>query len=312
MSVVVVSYNTLDKLRRCLSCIEPEHEVIVVDNASADGSAEMVRGEFPHARLIPNSENVGFGSANNQGMDAASAGLVLFLNSDCYAEAGAIARLAATFVGSVVAAGGKLLNPDGSLQESVASQLTLWAVFCEQTYLEKLFPGSKHFSPYWTTRRVAASGQVTPVVQVMGACLMIRPLERFDPRYFLYCEDTDLCQRLARHGKIVYSPRASFIHELGSSSGEMRWRAVALYNRGKEVYFEIHHGRLSMLLCWLLNRSGALLRLLAWGGAAAATLFLEPRLRRQALLFLRVLTAPLRGPAIPRRAATDPQAARPS
>src|SRR6185436_1595338 len=92
VSVVVVSYNTIDNLRRCLGCIEPDHEVIVVDNGSTDGSADMVRTEYPAVKLLENSGNVGFGAANNQGMDLATRPLVLFLNSDCYAEPGAISE----------------------------------------------------------------------------------------------------------------------------------------------------------------------------------------------------------------------------
>src|SRR5438105_1661668 len=102
VTVVVVSYNTKDKLRRCLGCIEPEHELIVIDNGSADGSAEMVKNEFPRARLIENSGNVGFGAANNQGMDIASQELVLMLNSDCYSHPGAIAAMEAVFADPTV------------------------------------------------------------------------------------------------------------------------------------------------------------------------------------------------------------------
>src|SRR5687767_9484401 len=97
VSVVVVSYNTRDKLRRCLECIEREHEVIVVDNASADRSAEMVEADFPHVCLIRNEENRGFGAANNQGIAIAKGALVLLLNSDAYAEPGAISQLATVF-----------------------------------------------------------------------------------------------------------------------------------------------------------------------------------------------------------------------
>src|SRR5512141_2979525 len=160
VSVVVVSFNTREKLTRCLACIEPEHELIVVDNASADGSAEMVPSRFPSARLIRNEHNRGFGAANNQGIDAASGDLILLLNSDAYAESGAISRLAAEFEDpQVVAAGGQLLNPDGTRQPSSASELTLWAVFCEQTLLEKLLPNSRLVSPYWNSHRIA--GQTT-------------------------------------------------------------------------------------------------------------------------------------------------------
>ncbi len=320
VSVVIVSFNTRDKLRRCLSCIEPEHDVIVVDNASTDGSPQMVGKEFDHRRLIENTQNVGFGAANNQGMAVARRELVLFLNSDCYAAPGAIAKLSTALDNfSVVGAGGKLLNPDGSLHESVAGPLTLWAVFLEQSYLEKLFGG------YWRTKQAlqrAGEGEepratgrggvarsesvgetgIAEVVQVMGACLMIRPVETFDERFFLYCEDTDLCLRLKKHGSIVYVPAADFTHELGSSSvGSARWLSVARYNRGKELYFAIHRGNAASVVCWLLNRKGAFLRLAAYGLATLGTLGINALLRQRVALWWRVLTAPRLGPDRPAR-----------
>lgn len=308
VSVIVVSYNTREKLRRCLSCIEPEHEVIVVDNASSDGSADMVLSEFPHAKLIRNTENRGFGAANNQGLDVMTRELALFLNSDCYASPGAIACLAKAFdsePGSqpaavrrfrpIVAAGGKLLNSDGSLQDNVAGNLTLWRVLWEQLNLDRFGPFR-----YWHTAEfeLASIKHRSPVtvVQVMGACLMIQPVERFDERFFLYCEDTELCHRLRKHGQIVYTPQAIFTHDLGSSSTQNRWKSVALYNRGKELYFSIHKGRLQAGTCWVLNRFGALVRLLAWTIASILTLFQSRTTTSKVALFARVLTAPVNGP----------------
>lgn len=298
VSVVVVSYNTQDKLRQCLAAIEPDHEVIVVDNASSDGSPEMVYRDFPRVKLIRNRNNRGFGAANNQGIEAASRELVLFLNSDAYAFPGAINLLANQFTSpSVVGAGGQLLNPDGSRQNSSANSLTLWAVFCEQTLLEKLYPNISFLSPYWNSQKLG--DRTSAVEQVMGACLMIRPRERFDERFFLYCEDTELCYRLRRHGKIYYVPAARFTHDLGSSSASNRWVAIARYNRGKELFFRLHHGPASMSVCWLLDRMGALLRLLVWGVAALGTAGKRPRFREQALTFWRVLSAPMAGPPRP-------------
>jgi GT2 family glycosyltransferase len=267
--------------------------VIVVDNASHDGSPELVAREFPHVNLIRNQDNRGFGSANNQGIDVATKPYTLFLNSDAYAEPGAIDRLALEMEEEgVAAAGGRLLNPDGSLQNSSANALTLWAVFCEQIWLEKMFPKSGLFSPYWNSWRFQTPADVE---QVMGACLMVRTgVARFDERFFLYVEDTDLCFRLRKLGTIRYVPEARFLHELGSSSG-IRWQAVARYNRGKELFFDIHFGRGQAALCWALNRFGALLRLAVWGLASLATLFSVGRFRRQASGFLRVLFAPACG-----------------
>lgn len=295
VSVVVVSYNTRDHLRACLESIEPEHEVIVVDNASTDGSPEMVRAEFPHVRLVENPDNRGFGAANNQGMDLASGELRLLLNSDAKADPGAIGTLAKAFEDSaVVAAGGLLKNPNGSLQESVTRHLTLWQVFVEQTYLE---PALRAIGlGYWDTKLTLGGARrsstfATPVGQVTGACLMMRPVERFDERFFLYCEDTELCLRLKRHGQIVYVPSAEFTHALGSSSTANRWLSVARYNRGKELYFAIHQGPVAAGVCWALNRLGALLRLLVWSAVTALTLGLWAGARRRVGLFARVLVS---------------------
>ncbi len=298
VSVVIVSYNTAEKLRRCLTQIEREHEVIVVDNASLDDSVAMVAREFPWVKLISNSENVGFGPANNQGAREATGDLVLYLNSDAYADPGSIAKLASVFAEpEVIATGGKLLNPDRTLQLSTANGLNLWAVFCEQTNLEKLFPGSKVFSPYWTTRRLALSDDPSPTPQIMGACLMVRmingkPLELFDERYFLYCEDTDLCKRLSTHGSLVYVPKATFIHDLGSSSAKDPAMGIIRYNWGKELYFSIHHGRVSAFACWVLDKLGASLRLAAWLAIYLLRLGRDQRSKAQVRAFWRVLTAP--------------------
>lgn len=222
----------------------------------------MVRTEFPTAKLIE-GKNVGFGQGNNKGLEVAQGEIALLLNSDAEATPGAIDLLADSLSESVVAVGGRLEHADGRLQESACRGLTLWAVFCEQTFLEKLFPRSYLFSPYWMSSRLPDGGEVE---QVMGACLMMRRVEgsflKFDPSFFLYCEDTELCRRLRKHGRIRYVPQARFRHELGQSSPN-RSRSVILYNAGKELYFDIHHGRLAAILCLCLNRLGALLRIVA-------------------------------------------------
>lgn len=280
VSVVIVSYNTRQLLLECLGAIEDHHEVIVVDNASSDGSADAVAQTYPRATVIRNPKNVGFGSANNQGLAIAKHEQVLLLNSDARPEPGAIDELAAALDDpEVVAAGGRLQHPDGSLQESACNALTLWAVLCEQLFLERIFKGSALFNSYWVSGRLPKGGDVE---QVMGACLMMRNVERFEERFFLYCEDTELCKRLRKHGRIVYHPAAVFTHALGASSTGNRWRSVAYYNRGKELYFSIHHGSIPAAVCFLINRLGALLRIIA--GALVLS---------KARIFWRVLFAPV-------------------
>ncbi len=289
VSVIIVSYNTLDHVKSCLNALKDQsiHEIIVVDNASKDGTPEFIEQNHPEVKLIKNPNNRGFGAANNQGIAAMTGTLAFLLNSDCISQPGSIATLAEPFQDSqVIATGGKLLNPDGTLQQSACSQLTLWAVACEQFLLEKLFPRSTFFSPYWQSARIVSkTDQPTEVAQVMGACLMFRPIEKFDERFFLYCEDTELCHRLKNHGRIFYVPQAEFTHALGASSSGNRWWSIAMYNRGKELYFKIHGSPIAQFLCFSINRHGALLRLI-----------IKPREAKQ---WWRVLTAPFAGPALP-------------
>ncbi|MCB0826343.1 MAG: glycosyltransferase family 2 protein [Armatimonadetes bacterium] len=303
VSVIIVSYNTSDLLRQGLQALASEdvHEVIVVDNASKDGSPEMIESDFPNVKLIRNNKNRGFGAANNQGMDAMTGDVALLLNSDARPKPGAIAKLAQVMEDeSVIACGGKLLFPDGRIQESACNPLTLWAVFCEQTWLEKIFPNSKLFSPYWISSRLAAQGNGPhEVAQVMGACLMLRPVERFNEQFFLYCEDTELCHRLAKHGKIMYAPEAEFVHELGASSTATRWESIARYNRGKELYFQLHHGEWPRRWCLFWNRMGAKKRMEIWGLATILTLGLVKRFRSKAAMFAKVLFCPKAGPPLP-------------
>lgn len=259
VSVVIVSYHTKDELRTCLSCIEPEHQIIVVDNASTDGSPEMVEQDFPNVQLIRLDQNVGFGAANNIGARKAERRFTLFLNSDAYAKSGAIQKLAEAMDRlEANAVGGRLLNVDGSLQQSVAGPLTLTAVFLEQSGLEKLL------KRYWRTPTASGDHRVW---QVMGACFCIRTGSiEFDERFFLYCEDTDLFKRLHDTGrdKIFYIADAEFTHVLGASSVQNRWLSVARYNAGKELFFKIHFGSSAYTMCLILDRMGAFARLLAW------------------------------------------------
>lgn len=288
ISVIIVSYNTASHVLAALDALKGQaHEVIVVDNASRDNTISLIQEHHPEVKIIVNNRNLGFGAANNQGLNAMSGDLALLLNSDCMPEPGAVEVLSEAFTDpTVIAAGGRLNNPDGSLQESASSRLTLWVVFCEQFLTYRLFPNSHIFNPYSLSGRLAsASSESAEVDQVMGACLMMRPVCQFNEKFFLYCEDTELCHRLAQKGRILYVPRAVFIHELGVSSKENRWWSVACYNRGKEQYFRIHHGRIAQIVCFFLNRLGAAMRII-----------LKPK---NAQMWWRVMTTGIDGPPLP-------------
>ncbi len=306
VTAIIVSFNTRELLRRCLKSLDSCESVIVVDNNSNDGSPDMVESEFPDFTLVRLEKNLGFGAANNIALKQVTTDLALLLNSDAFALPGAIEKLKAVFKSTeVVAAGGRLFDPDhpAKTQPSCCSKLTLWAVFCEQTLLEKVFPMSRIFSPYWQTPRIMVNhrpSETYEVEQVMGACLMLKPGLLFDERYFLYCEDTDLCIRLRKQGKILYVPDSEFGHNLGASSQSNRWMSIARYNRGKELTFDIHNGRTASIICFVMNRLGALFRLLIWLVPTATTLGLVHAFRTKSWMFFQVLIAPISGPPNPK------------
>jgi len=296
VSVVIVTHNSREDVARCLASLPSAAEAIIVDNASTDDTPDEVRRLRPDAIVIQNRSNRGFGAACNQGLEAASGDLALLLNPDAEARRGAIEALAEALNtdSDAVAAGGSLRFPDGRLQDSVAGKLTLWALFCEQTGLERILHA------YWQTPRLLAMGPGPhEVEQVMGACMMLKRnsdgrFPRFDERFFLYCEDTELCHRLrAAGGKILFVTAAEFVHALGTSSKAARWRAVAFYNRGKELYFAIHHGAIAGGVAFVLNRLGALLRLALWSVLCVLMPWRLMKSAAKVLLFARVLAAPL-------------------
>ena len=296
VSVIIVSYNTRELLRECIESILCEQgdglgvEVIVVDNASADGSAAMVAERFPQARLIANPDNRGFGAACNQGMEVARGRYALILNADIRAQPGALQRLVGFMDAHPDAAicGGQLRYPDGRIQPSCARELTLWWVFCEQSMLAKLFPRTRLFGGYWRTHWDFSATIETE--QVMGACMMLRrPFPRFDEDYFLYCEDTDLCYRVRQAGgKIYYVHDAVFVHHLGASGEPQRAQMVIYYNCGKERYFRKFHSAWQARVCRWLNKGGALLRVLLGLGGVVLTLGRHAGFRRYAATFWQV------------------------
>jgi GT2 family glycosyltransferase len=296
VSVIIVSYNTRELLRECIESILCEQgnglgvEVIVVDNASADGSAAMVAERFPQVRLIANPDNRGFGAACNQGLEVAQGRYALILNADIRAQPGALQRLVEFMDAHPDAAvcGGQLRYPDGRIQPSCARELTLWWVFCEQSLLAKLFPRTRLFGGYWRTHWDFSATIETE--QVMGACMMLRrPFPRFDEDYFLYCEDTDLCYRVRQAGgKIYYVQDAVFVHHLGASGEPQRAQMVIYYNRGKERYFRKFHSAWQARVCRWLNKGGALLRVLLGLGGVVLTLGRHAGFRRYAATFWQV------------------------
>jgi len=211
VSIIIVSYNTSDLLSACLKSVEKElvnlsltgkAEIFVVDNNSEDGSSDMVKTEFPRVRLIQNTENLGFGKANNRAIERAKGNYLFFLNPDAEVCQDAIGIMVDFMEKNpnVGLAGTALIFPDGSPQSSV----------------EKIYPGARY---------AAADLKNLPgdIAWVMGASMiaragLIKKIGGFDERFFLYGEDIDLCLSVRKYGFAVgYIPDAVIIHHEGQS-----------------------------------------------------------------------------------------------
>jgi GT2 family glycosyltransferase len=311
MSAVVISYSARAELRSCLAALHSEQpeEIVVVDNASPDGSAELVRTVFPGVRLIANDDNRGYGAAANQGVLACPTEYVLLLNCDTVPQPGALSALAEYLDGHPKAAvvGPRLLNADGTLQPSCFPFLTPRNVLLVMSGLNHVIARVPRLADsHLPTSDHLAEGRVP---WVKGAALAFRTtafksVGGFDESYFLYGEEHDLCFRLDRAGwETHFTPAATVMHvERASSRG--REAAVSEQIFLSLIRFYRHHYSRGRML-----RLRAVLGLLMSARIARDALRLprtRDRLRRQELrqsisvwrrvLFGRFWRAPLLGP----------------
>ena len=252
VSAVVVSFNAREDLRRCLASLEANVrlplEVLVVDNASADGSAEAVRREFPNARLIENPTNRGYGAANNQGFRATTGPHVLVLNSDAEVTSGAVEALSALLDGrpEVGVAGPLTRGPDGSVQVSFGPDLRPLAEWRQRRRVR----GVRERRPEALRDVEALALRQHETDWVSGSCFLARraalgAVGGFDEGFFLYEEDADLCRRLRQAGwRVVHTPAAEVRHALGRSMAQAPARAALEYHRSHLRYYRKHNGRL--------------------------------------------------------------------
>jgi GT2 family glycosyltransferase len=256
LSAILVNYNAGDELRRALQSIADEMhgqpwEAVVVDNASSDGSGAIVQDFAPHARLIANSSNVGFGRAVNQGIAAARAPRVLIMNPDCRLVAGAVAALGAELDEHDFCAivGPRILNPDGSVQGSARGDPDmLTGLFGRTPLLGRLLPWLPAARRNVVSSAAIRSGHASVVVDwLSGACMLARrdaltSVKGFDERYFLYWEDADLCRRLRGAGYHVrYVPGATAIHRAGHSSKTARAVAIRAFHQSAYLYYTTYN-----------------------------------------------------------------------
>lgn len=272
LSIIVVNWNAKDLLRKCLEHViatteATSYEIIVVDNASSDGSQHMLRQDFSDVRLIPNTENVGFAAANNQGIAISSGRYVLLLNSDAFVEAQTIDMMV-KFMDEHPEAGMsacKLLYEDGSLQPSCYAFPTLLTEFYTALQLDKLFRRSPVFGRFLMTWW--DFNDVRDVDTVMGAFMLVRrevveQVGMMDESYFMYSEESDWCYRIKKQGwKILYNPEVQAVHLWGGSSQRVRTEMFLQLYRSKVTFFRKHYGALAAALLKLIIGFGCLLRI---------------------------------------------------
>lgn len=230
LSIIIVNYNVKEFLQNLLVSIRRSidglsSEIIVIDNASDDGSVEIIKEKFPDVRLIANRENVGFGAANNQGLEASCGKYILLLNPDTIVQEDTFTKLIRFFETKPDAGlvGCKILNSDGTLQLACRRGFPgPWTSFCKVTGLSKLFPKSRIFAKYNLT--YLDENQTYEVDAISGAFMMMRrelyeKIGGFDSQFFMYGEDLDLCYRSQKAGfRNYYYHDTQIIHYKGEST----------------------------------------------------------------------------------------------
>ena len=248
LSIVIVSYNTRVDLERCLESLRQHppsmaHEVVVVDNASSDGSADAA-SRFPGVAVIRHDRNAGFSVANNLGIRASHGDLVLLLNSDTIVPPGAIDRLVARVQRSpeVAVAGPRLVDGSGRAELSfgpMISPLSEW----RQGRLVKALAAN---DPDAVAKVEAMTRQERVVDWVTGACLLVRRADAeavglLDERFFMYTEDVDFCASIRARGRqVLFAPEAEVIHLRGRSAATASAATRKAYERSHLAFYRKH------------------------------------------------------------------------
>jgi len=255
LSVVIVNWNVRELLRRCLLSLAESRpdaplltEVVVVDCASSDGSAEMVRREFPWVRLIASEENLGYARGGNLGAQQATGRYLLLLNPDTEMVGDALATMVRYLDEhpAVGALGPQLRYPDGTPQSSRRRFPTLATAFWESTLLHQWFPNNPVARRYYLDDRPADRPQ--SVDWLVGAALMIRretwqQVGPLDEGFFMYFEELDWCRRCRAAGwEIHFLPTAQVIHHEGKSSEQVVAARTIRFQRSKIRYFRKYYG----------------------------------------------------------------------
>ena len=253
LSILIISYNTREMTLACIESVFAQtrkhaFEVIVLDNHSQDGSAEAIGERFPQVRLHASTENLGFAGGNNAAAAMARGQRLLLLNPDTLILDGAIDRLldyAATTPEARVW-GGRAVFPDGSINASCWNDMTLWSSICRGFGLTWLFPASKFFNPE-SIHKWDDLGKERDVAIVVGCFLMIdqalwEQLGGFDPTFYMYGDEVDLCLRARKLGaRPKITPKATIIHYGGASEASSEDKLVKVL-KGRATVMREHWG----------------------------------------------------------------------
>jgi GT2 family glycosyltransferase len=257
LTVIIVSYNAKAYLGKCLRALYEQTtlrplEVIVVDNASTDGSLAMLARDFPEVKAIASVDNIGFSGANNIAMREATGDFYLLLNNDAVVTPGAVDTMLRIMQEKpdVGALGPLLRNEDGSVQLSYGSMISLHTEAI-QRFLTR---GNARGNPL--VRRLVENRSKKEAYPdwVSGACMMLRAeiLEKvglFDDCFFMYSEEVDLCERIRRAGyRVFYTPETEVIHVGGKSTEANPEKAAFEYRRSQLYFYSKHYGRGRVLL----------------------------------------------------------------
>jgi GT2 family glycosyltransferase len=270
LSVVVVNYNTRHLLEEMMSALEDASadlscQVILIDNASRDGSVEFIRARWPDMTVIANTTNVGFGRANNQALPLLRGRNVLLLNTDAFVRADSI-RVALSQLelhADCGIVGVRLIGRDGTVQHSCRFFPTPWNIFLNRTGLSRIFTGTQLVDdPEWDDRKAAECDWVCGAFLVIRSSV-ISKIGLFDPRYFLYSEEVDLCRAVKAAGwKVRYCPDTDVIHiggESAKSDGSLTssGRQLSVLQVESELlYFRKHYGLAGVMASLMLNAVG--------------------------------------------------------
>jgi N-acetylglucosaminyl-diphospho-decaprenol L-rhamnosyltransferase len=248
VSVIIASHNTSAYLERSVSAIGDDHEVIVVDSGSTDGSGALVRTRFPHVHLVELDVNPGYGAALNEGIALASGEYVILMNGDAWPRPDALERLVefAEREPRAGIVGPRLINTDGTLQPSVRGFPTLWRLATEYLFLRWLAPSSRALNAFYASRFDHGSRREAEFL--VGAVLLVRrrlldEIGGFDTSFFMFNEEVDLCYRARSAGwSVVFWPGAEFVHVGGASTSRVWPRMYREQLRSHLRFLAKHHG----------------------------------------------------------------------